>query len=167
MNKQITIIIAVALFAIGAFIGKGFGEKNATSKIETMPLTPGNGIYLFDTPTLLSTKQPLKTAITPTVLEKVKFDKPIIVILRGNYTAKSASGDTYILKKDEYFKLISINDGTANVTIEALTDGGQNIQLNLPRSILSPVNEGEWARVKEPSIGEKWVIVKSDWVKKN
>lgn len=49
------------------------------------------------------------------------------------------------------------------VTLFVDTDNGNHIQLIVPKQKVYPVDEGQWIRVKDDSLGERWVRSQSSW----
>ena len=157
MNKIITLALAVVLFLVGAFVG----NKMGASGTENMYLKSGTAMY--QEPTAYSERKILAKNIDVAVLEKVKYGAPTVVYVNDDITAKSDSGESYKLKKGSFFKFVGVNEAEDMATSFAKVDDNKSIQLVVPKRKLYPVDEGEWLRVIEEFVGEKWVRIKSFW----
>lgn len=161
MNKIVTIVLAVVLMAAGAFYGNKIGTQRAIDRIERVSLQVGTVMY--ESPTASAEKRRLMKQSNPVVLEKIKYNTPTVVHLNNGYTAKDESGAIYKLKGNRYYKYVSMDNGEGTVTIMADTNEGGTVQLTVPKGYVYPVDEGEWTRVRDKSIGDKWIRTKSMW----
>lgn len=157
MNKAITIAMAAVLFIAGIFAGSKIGGQNT----ESMHLKSGTAMYVK--PTACADYKMLPQNDDVTVLEKVKFGAPTMVYVNDDITAKAENGETYRLKKGCFFKFVGVNEAEDMVTLFVDTDNGNNIQLIVPKQKVYPVDEGQWIRVKDDSLGERWVRSQSSW----
>lgn len=157
MNKIITLALAVVLFLIGAFVGNKIGARDAEN------LSIKSGTSLYEEPTAYSARRVVAKNIEVTVLEKVKYGAMTMVYLNDNLTVEADNGDNYKLQQGSFFNFVGVNEAEDMVTIFIKTEDGSNMQLEVPKSKVYPVDEGEWLKVRESSLGEKWVRVKSSW----
>ena len=88
---------------------------------------------------------------------------PTMVYVNDDITAKAENGETYRLKKGCFFKFVGVNEAEDMVTLFVDTDNGNHIQLIVPKQKVYPVDEGQWIRVKDDSLGERWVRSQSSW----
>ena len=157
MNKIITLALAVVLFLIGAFVGNKIGTRDAEN------LSIKSGTSLYEEPTAYSARRVVAKNIEVTVVEKVKYGAMTMVYLNDNLTVEADNGDNYKLQQGSFFNFVGVNEAEDMVTIFIKTEDGSNMQLEVPKSKVYPVDEGEWLKVRESSLGEKWVRVKSSW----
>lgn len=157
MNKTITLALAVVLFLAGAFVGNKIGSKDG----DTLYLKSGTAMY--EEPTAYADYKMLAKNLNVNVLEKVKFGAPSMVYVNDNLNVKAGNGETYRLKQGSFFKFIGVNEADDMVTIFANADDDNNVQLEVPKQKVYPVDEGQWARVRDSSLGERWVRIKSTW----
>lgn len=157
MNRTITIALTVVLFVVGALLGNKIGAKNA----ELMKVKSGTALY--EEPTAYADCRIIPKNIDAIVLEKVKYGAPTMVYINEDVTVDANNGAAYRLKQGSFFKFISINEADDLVTVMAQTEDNHNIHLDVPKSKVYPVDEGQWLRVRDKSFGDKWVRVKSSW----
>lgn len=157
MNKNITLVLAAVLFIVGAFVGNKIGAKDS----ESMYLKSGTAMY--EKPTAYADYKILAQNLNVIVLEKVNYGAPSMVYINDNIIAMAENGDTYKLKQGDFFKFVGVNEAEDIVTIFAAADNQNNVQLEVPKQKVYPVDEGHWLRVKDDSFGEKWVRIKSTW----
>lgn len=129
--------------------------------------TVKEGDSFFEQPTVTAEQQAaFKPGTELVVLEILNMAKPTAVVMAQDVLAEGADGTRYKLQAGDVYKIIDarLEKGNTLCLIEVPTVQGTTVQLDLDKSELRPVDEGQWLYVAQKDRSSAgWVRIQSNW----
>lgn len=161
-RKLIFYAITALCACVGIVVGAFSSRKIVSAHKETMRIERGTQVREW--PSELAEITSLNKNDRLEVISLADYtakNKNIPTIVKVNNQLKVIAKDTkqqYIIKEESYLKVV--NKNKHSYTIEAQTNKGNTVKLELDAKDVTPLEEGLWKHVKDKTGYMGWIKVK-------
>lgn len=160
--KQSVIIKFISLICL--ILGFSLVVNIFTPRSRTFTVAVGDRFY--DIPSVTGNNISFNSNKELVVLQTIKFSEPIAVIMQENLIIDGKESVKYKLRQGDVYKIADPQLKKANLfcILDITTTKDKKVKLEVPKSSVLPINEGEWIQVKERD-GDKiaWFCSNSKW----
>lgn len=160
MKNFLKIILVIACLCAGFFMALNiFGGRDRIYTVK-------KGDEFFKQPSVTAEKLASIERGTELVIEEtVELKMPTAAVMAQNSVAEDGEHAKYKLKAGDTYKITAPNLARHNTPceIEVETLKGKKVRLEVKKSLLLPVDEGRWVRLRTGDASPCWVRISSKW----
>lgn len=161
-NKLINIILVLLCLGVGFAVGVNvFGPKDRTYTVKS-----GDNFYAQPSVTAAACTESFVLGQQLEVIGRLELEKPTAAKMTKELLVNGADKTKYQLHQGGVYKIADARLAKANspCLLQVETLQGETAQIEVEKSALLPVDEGQWLNVRNTKTkAEGWVRVESKW----